>query len=196
MAHLPLEVFSMQAVRDANTSKAFAGRPILGLTLLLLAWMNVGCGGVAPTGITEPGCTAGFINQTSAPMDVFWQQWREAQHEISEVGVPLNAIGYASQGEPARTVLDPRASAVGPMCVTVVAVSDIPTDLLPAEYQNRPDPSGIVMCSLCASKYVHSYVVLGPVPTVYVAESLVKTACEYEFENIILYKLGYDLSGR
>jgi len=55
------------------------------------------------------------------------------------------------------------------------------------------DPSGVIDCG--AALLAHSCVDLRS-NTVQAAESLVPQALEWEFENIILSSLGYDVSGR
>lgn len=117
--------------------------------------------------------------------------WQQAQNTIAGPGVYLDA---AIHNPPTHLVVDPRATSVQPNCVTVISVPDILVAQLPPAYAQAgyTDPSGVIQCG---GVYVHSCVFIGS-KTVYTAKSSESTAPEYEFENLILAALGYDLSGR
>jgi hypothetical protein len=169
---------------------------LIGALLLPAVLLGIGCGGSmgsfqgrssAPTA----SCLSGFINQTGLPTSALLAQWTRAQNSIAVNGVYLDA---AIHNPPTHLVVDARAMNTQPNCITVISVPDIPVAQLPPAYAQAgyTDPSGVIQCS---GLYVHSCVYIGS-KTVYTASSIEGTAPEYEFENLILAALGYDLSGR
>lgn len=170
---------------------------ILLICTLLLALAALGCGGnasgspFAGAGLKTAACESGFVNQTSLPTSALITQWQEAQNAIAVTGVYLDA---AVDHPPTHLVVDPRAMNIQPGCVTVISVPDIPVAQLPPAYAQAgyTDPSGVIQCG---GVYVHSCVFIDT-RTIYTAASATSTAPEYEFENLILAALGYNLSGR
>lgn len=174
----------------------FRNAILVAVFLIPLALLAVGCGGTpgglqAASSAASASCSSGFINQTGLPTSALVAQWQQAQNNIAVKGVYLDA---AIHNPPTRLVVDPRAMNIQPNCVTVISIADIPVAQLPPAYARAgyTDPSGVIQCS---GVYAHSCVFISS-KTVYTAKSLESIAPIYEFENLILAALGYDLSGR
>ena len=165
------------------------------VALLPLALVALGCGGTPDSlraaSSASVSCVSGFINQTGLPTSALVDQWHNAQNNIAVKGVYLDA---ATHNPPTHFVVDTRANNIQPNCVTVISLPDIPVAQLPPAYARAgyTDPSGVIQCS---GIYVHSCVYISS-KTVYTAKSAEGIAPIYEFENLILAALGYDLSGR
>ena len=164
------------------------------LSFLLLL---IGCAAVNQTANTDSSAPA-FINQTAAPAAVLMQQWVIAQHTISEKESDLNPVTrMLFPGTPMKIIPpDPRAMNVLPHGVKVVSVPDLPISQLSQRdgaWASHTDPSGVFDCG--GNILAHACVDIRT-NTVYAAASLVPGALEWEFENIILSCLGYDVSGR
>jgi hypothetical protein len=140
--------------------------------------------------------SATFINYTNAPEAVLQQQWLLAQQGIAETSWPT------SIGGPLHAP-DPRALTVTPKHVTVVSVPDVSlADLskINAEWAKHTAPSGTILV-ISGSGFLdyatcHSYACPWRKPRVYAAASEIPVTLSYEFQNIILSELGYDVSGR
>lgn len=95
---------------------------------------------------------------------------------------------------------DPRAKALTPFGITVIAVPDEPIANLikidPAWGKDK-DPSGAILQDNGFSySTVHAFTMCGKHARVYAAASEIPAVLQYEFENIILQRLGYDVSNR
>lgn len=173
-------------------------RPPGKLALLFLCFVVISsCGGLGGEG--NSGCEQGFINQSGVPLDILEQQWTTAQTAVSQ-GVVLNALSVALYGAaPQKTPANPKAMTIGPECVRLVAVPDATVQQLTAydpRYASYHDPTGLILCDSCSPHVVHSYTYVNSPARVYVAASIASQALEYEFENVILHRLGYDVSQR
>ena len=162
----------------------------------LIALFFCGCGAVPDS--SPPDATVLFINETSASNSALMQQWTTAQQNIAVKPSDMNPVTrLLVPGTPAVTIQqDPRALTVLPRGLKVVAVPDISISQLvlrdPA-WGRQSDPSGVIDCG--AKLLAHSCVDI-QANTVYSASSLIPQALEWEFENVILNSLGYDVSGR
>lgn len=173
-------------------------------TLLFVVGFTA-CGGsqYAPT----PSCSStSFDNQTnggatSSQLQALWQQ---AQQDLATQPIALNPVTVQMQGGTLQTIApDSRANGVQPNCIAVITVPDLTVAQLHAEnpgvaLQHNTDPTGIIHCPAGAqAKYCHSFTASNN-QAAYVSASEVLNfgATGWEFENIILARLGYDTAGR
>jgi len=98
---------------------------------------------------------------------------------------------------------DPRALTVQPKHVTVVSVPDVPiADLIKIDpaWSKDKDPSGTILSEtgngFLGYTTCHAVTETWRKPRVYAAASQVPAVLVYEFQNIILHELGYDVEGR
>jgi hypothetical protein len=117
-----------------------------------------------------------FINYTSVSDVVLQEQWLMAQQGLASAPFPMN---YSGGGTHAA---DPRALTVQPKHVTVVSVPDI--------------TKGVIVTPAFDYVNCHSFACCWRKPRVYAAASEVPVTLMYEFQNVILSKLGYDVSAR
>jgi hypothetical protein len=139
--------------------------------------------------------SATFINYTSVSEMELMQQWQLAQVGLATAPFPLNDSGGDMQ--PA----DPRASSIQPSHVTVVSVPDVPvSDLVTyfgSAWAGIKDPSGTILLETnVAYTACHSFACCWKKPRVYAAASKIPVTLAYEFQNIIMEELGYDVSNR
>jgi len=120
--------------------------------------------------------TATFINYTSVSDAALQEQWTLAQQGLASASFPMTCSGGPMHAA------DPRALTVKPKHVTVVSVQDI-------------TPGAIVTPDMSQER-CHSFAEPWHKPRVYAAQSKVPVTLAYEFENLILSDLGYDVSGR
>jgi hypothetical protein len=122
-----------------------------------------------------------FINQTSMSDSVFQAtasaDWKAAQQALSAQAINLSAGSFGVHDVPP----DPRALTVQPIGITVRSVPD------------APGPPGIISCG-SVTGYCYAY--LDNEHTIIIPESKPTNMGPYEMENIILWELGYDVSGR
>jgi hypothetical protein len=140
-----------------------------------------------PTGSSQ------FVNDTSISDSVLMQQWTLAQQGLATAPFPLDYSGGSVHAA------DPRVLDIKPQHVTVVSVPDIPVATLASFDKNwvvgkDKDPSGTIVTS--ENVNCHSFACCWRKPRVYAACSEIPVTLSYEFQNIILDKLGYDVSGR
>jgi hypothetical protein len=118
--------------------------------------------------------------------------------------ITLNPVSVLVNGGVLQTVSpDSRATTVQPQCTAVIAVPDLTVVQLQAEnpgvaLQHNTDPTGVIHCPDGAlAKYCHSYTASNN-RAAYVSASQVLNfgATGWEFENIILARLGYNTAGR
>lgn len=121
--------------------------------------------------------------------------WVEATDAIGKSPFPTMA-GTSSITHAA----DPRALALPYRGVTVVSVPDEPIANLvkcnPA-WAAHKDPSGAIL-QLSGLTYStdHAFTLVGKHARVYAAASQIPAVLQYEFENVILQRLGVDVSAR
>ena len=169
---------------------------LVSLTVLALL-STFGCGG----GVNASSSNAsGFDNQTNGLVSdaQLLELWHHAQAQIATVPFILNPVPVLLNGAANQMAgPDARAYQVNPGKVRVVAVPDIPLASLPPEFNNgaHPDPTGIIGQCNDVVHYCHSSC---HGDTVYVAASMATSdgATGWEFQNIILARLGYNVSGR
>lgn len=172
--------------------------------VLLFAAALTGCGGGKFN--STPSRTTGFDNQTNrAATDAQLQTlWQQAQQELATQPIALNPVAVQMHGATLVSIApDSRASAVQPQGVAVIAVPDLTVAQLQAEnpgvaLQHNTDPTGVIHCPEGAlAKYCHSFTASNN-EAAYVSTSMVLNfgATGWEFENIILARLGYDTAGR
>jgi hypothetical protein len=144
--------------------------------------------------------SATFINYTAVADEVLAQCWQQAQQQLATQPFPLDGAGTTGM-HPA----DPRALTVAAQHLTVVPVPDVsPTDLATATglaaWLKVPQPSGTILVEenngLLGYITAHAVTETWRKPRVYAAASQIPTVLIYEFQNIILHKLGYNVEGR
>lgn len=135
---------------------------------------------------SAPQQAQGFRNYTTSSDDTLLALWKTAQDNLAHNTITLNQALVATQNVPPFThPPDPRAESVNPDGQVVYGEPDAPGD----------EGKGIIDCSsvrpdvpLC-----HGYITV--YGAVYVPNSAINNA-EYEFENAILIRLGYDVRQR
>ena len=134
----------------------------------------VGCAGVRNT--SQP-----FVNETSMGDSVFQAtaqaDWTQAQHSLATQPINLAAGSFGVKDVPP----DPRALSIQPLGIVVKAV---------------PDALGHPGIIPCGSVTDYCYAYLDNEHTIIVPESRPQNMGPYEMETIILWHLGYDVSGR
>jgi|SRR5579863_276569 len=166
-----------------------------GLRSVLPTIILLGCGG-------SPA-TVGFVNQTRHSDAQLWALWTAAQQNLTRQ-VDLNPLQQSTAGAPANTLPgDPRAGQVMPHQLTVAAEPDVSSQVLfAATGTQRANPTGMIACPQpCNVRYATAYSIYRPETTKYAAsweseENSFNTILEYEFENQILFSLGYDMKWR
>ncbi|MGA8154152.1 MAG: hypothetical protein WB952_24610 [Terriglobales bacterium] len=171
----------------------------LGRTLGV-GWLTIvlaGCGGGSNM---RP---AGFLNQTRHSDVYLWATWKTAQRTLA-TRIDLNPLQQSAENA-APVVLpgDSRALNINPQQLTVVSEPDVSSQaFLAATGKVRPDPTGMIVCPQpCDASYTPAYSLYRPELTKYAAswesvDSDFDTILEYEFENQILFALGYDMRWR
>ena len=162
---------------------------VMGLILLL------GCG----SGRSGDAAT-GFINQTRHSDSDLWAVWRAAQESVAK-RIDLNPV---EQGSEANILPgDARALQLNPSGLTVAPEPDISSQALFASTgTEHADPTGMIACPQpCNVRYATAYSRYKPPVTKYAASweadhASFRTILEYEFENQILFVLGYDMKWR
>jgi hypothetical protein len=158
-------------------------------TLLLLP----GCG-------NGPGVSVvGFINGTQHSEPDLWQIWQRAQQSIAN-RIDLNPL----QPTPAIILAgDSRALSVQPHDLLVTPEQDVSSQtLFAATGISRSSPTGLIACPQpCDAHFAAAYSVYQPPATKYAASwefagNNFNQLLQYEFENQILYALGYDVAWR
>jgi hypothetical protein len=167
------------------------------LRACLLTIILLGCGGHS----TGPD-SAGFINQTQHTDAELWAIWSEAQQSIAN-SIDLNPVQQTISGASAEILPgDPRALATQPDQLTVTPKPDVSSAVLYAATGiRRADPTGVIACPApCRVAYTTAYSRYDPEITCYAASwertDNFNTLLEYEFENQILFALGYDMTWR
>jgi hypothetical protein len=155
----------------------------------------LGCGGGHSGDVAN-----GFVNHTRHPDSDLWAMWRAAQASLARQ-IDLNPVEQGAEA----TILpgDSRALQVNPSVLTVAPVPDVSSQALFASTgTERSDPTGMIACPQpCSVRYSTAYSRYQPALTRYAAswesnEASFRTILEYEFENHILFSLGYDMRWR
>jgi hypothetical protein len=138
--------------------------------------------------------SADFVNYSDVSDAELQQQWALAQQGLATAPFPLNDAGGDMQKADARALL------VKPKHVTVISVPDVSiADLMKidAAWAKDKDPSGAIL-QLIGLEYTtcHSFACCWKKPRVYAAQSKIPVTLAYEFENVILSELGYNVSNR
>jgi hypothetical protein len=169
-------------------------QPSARTALFVLVVLLMGCGAARPFG---------FVNETAFHSDAqLMELWHLAQHNLSQQ-IYLNPIEHVLYGTPEVLLSgDSRALNFNPRMITVQVYPDLTAAQLLAYGVERPAPTGMIVCPQPCDGRV------GPAfstPAKYftrVAASWESNDPEwtliivYEFENHILYGLGYDTSWR
>ena len=137
-----------------------------------------------------------FVNYAGVSDAVLSQQWTAAQQGLATAPFPLNYAGGP------LSPADKCALMITPKHVTVVSVPDVAVSDL-AKFDSNwvagkdKDPSGVILLSVGLTyETCHSFACCWKKPRVYAAASKVPVTLAYEFQNIILSELGYDVSNR
>jgi hypothetical protein len=137
-----------------------------------------------------------FVNCSGVSDAVLAQQWALAQQGLANAPFPLNYAGGP------LSPADKCALMITPKHVTVVSVPDVAVSDL-AKFDSNwvagkdKDPSGVILLAVTASyETCHSFACCWKKPRVYAAQSKIPVTLAYEFENVILSELGYNVSNR
>lgn len=163
--------------------------------VLILTVFVLGCGNTQTA--TAP---VGFVNQTRHSDADLWSIWSIAQNSLAAT-IDLNPL--QSTQSPDIVPGDPRALSIVPHQLTVAAETDISSSLLAAATGiYRANPTGLIPCPQpCNVRYTTAYSRYNPTTVRYAAsweysDVNFRDILEYEFENQILFALGYDVSWR
>jgi hypothetical protein len=165
-----------------------------GTALLLLTALLTACGVPRPVG---------FLNQTAMHSDAqLMELWGQAQQDLSQ-GIYLNPIQHLSYGTPEDLLPgDSRALNFAPRMITVRVVPDLTSAQLLVYGMDLPAPTGMIACPQPCDGRVGAAFSTPPKHRTHVAASRELNEADwdivivYEFENHILYGLGYDISWR
>jgi hypothetical protein len=166
-----------------------------GLRVLVLTLFVLGC--ASNRTATTP---AGFINQTRHSDDDLWSIWSAAQTSLA-AKIDLNPLQSLAT-PPDILPGDTRALSVMPHQLTVAPQADISSSVLAAAGIDRANPTGLIPCPQpCNVRYATAYSRYDPTAVEYAAswessDVNFREILEYEFENQILFALGYDVSRR
>ena len=167
------------------------------LRILVLISLLSGCS----RGPTETA-SLGFLNQTRHSDGYLWAVWSLAQKSVAQQ-INLNPVQRTVENAPPDIVPgDSRALSVMPHQLTVAAQPDVSSSVLAASGIHRLDPTGMISCPQpCNVLYTTAYSRYDPAVTIYAAswessETSFGDILEYEFENQILFALGYDMIWR
>ena len=158
----------------------------------------LGCGGGSPS-----APVAGFLNRTKHTDTELWAIWKTAQQSVA-ASIDVNPLQTATLGIPPKILAgDERALNILPHGLLVALEADVSSSALRAATgENRPDPTGLIPCPQpCNVKFAPAYSKYRPDSSEYAASwefngNSFNLLLEYEFENQILYALGYDMSWR
>lgn len=169
-----------------------------GLRVLALTVILLGCGGRSPE-----LQAAGFINQTSHTDAALWTIWVTAQQNLASE-VDLNPVQQSTANAPPEVLPgDARALTTKPYQLLVAAEPDVSSQaLFAATGIRRSAPTGMIACPHpCDVSYTTAYSRYQPSLTKFAASweftgSNFNAILQYEFENQILFALGYDMRWR
>jgi hypothetical protein len=169
-------------------------QPSAGAALFLLVILLTGCGGGRPIG---------FVNETATHSDAqLMQLWHQAQQDLSQQ-VYLNPVQHALYGTPENLLPgDGRALKFNPRMITVQVLADLTSAQLLVYGVDRPAPTGMIVCPQPCDQRVGMAFSSPSRYRTNVAASWERNEPQwdyiivYEFENHILYGLGYDIPWR
>jgi hypothetical protein len=162
--------------------------------LFLVVVLLTGCGTSRPVG---------FVNETAIHSDAqLMKLWHQAQQDVSKQ-IYLNPVQHSLYSTPEDLLPgDSRALNFNPRMITVQAFPDLTSAQLLAYGVDRPEPTGMIVCPQpCDGRVAMAFSTPAKYRT-HVAASWEHIEPEwdyiivYEFENHILYGLGYDMSWR
>lgn len=143
-----------------------------------------------------------FINRTGLPDSVLEQMWKDAQERVATQENFMNPIELIAYPDRKKIVAPPlpAARSISPRNVYVTALPDVPVAQLvkmDAKWGTHKDPTGIILANNQYLATCVSFVRLFIRPRIFVAKSQeAGGALGWEFENVILNKLGQDMHGR
>jgi len=192
---LPPKLLQLKTPRTFADESGMALDRSLGVSLLTAVLLACGDRSSMPP--------AGFVNQTRHSDACLWAIWAAAQRSVASQ-VDLNPLQQSAENAPPVILPgDARARNVKPQQLTVAPEPDVSSQaLLAATGTLRPNPTGMIACPQpCDARYTPAYSIYRPELTRYAAswESVdadFDTILEYEFENQILFALGYDMRWR
>jgi len=128
--------------------------------------------------------------------------WQRAQQLLATQAIVLNAAYVAiGKEQPKKIPPDTRSTTLAYEGVTVTTIADLTAAELQAanpgvQLQHNTDPTGVIHCPRrSVAKYCASYLANRQI---YVAQSALYdwSATGYEMENLMLSRLGYNISKR
>lgn len=136
-----------------------------------------------------------FINFTALSDSDLQACWLTAQTDLATAPFPTTDMGAPMHAP------DARALTVQPANVAVIACPDEPIANLvkiDAAWAKDQNPSGAILTLENGIDYApcHAVTMCWKRPRVYAAASQLPAVLVYEFQNIILDRLGYDISQR
>jgi hypothetical protein len=146
----------------------------------------------------------GFVNHTIHSDAQLRAIWSAAQKNVAQQ-IDLNPLQRQNVPSTAVKLLhgDSRALTVQPHQVDVNYEPDVSSEVLLADTGvQRADPTGLIACAApCNVKYAAAYSRYKPSVTKYAASwddqgTNFELVLQYEFENQILFELGYDMKWR
>jgi hypothetical protein len=166
------------------------------LRTLFLTVLLLGCGSKK-----TPTAPVGFVNQTKHSDTELWTIWSAAQKSLA-TKINLNPL-QSTDAPPDILPGDARALGVMPHQLTVAPQPDVSSNVLAAATGvYRANPTGMIACPQpCNVRFTTAYSRYDPAATNYAAswessESNFHDILEYEFENQILFTLGYNMTWR
>jgi hypothetical protein len=177
-------------MREHGSAATGAGLRTNQAALFLLIVVLMGCGAARPVG---------FVNETAIHSDAqLMVLWRQAQRNLSQeiYLTPIQHLLYGTRED--LLPGDPRALNVAPRMITVRAVPDLTSAQLLAYGMDRPQPTGMIACPQPCDDRVGAAFSTPVQYRTHVAASWEHDETEWEFimvwefENHILYGLGYD----
>lgn len=177
----------MKELRSAATG---AGLRTNRAALFLLIVVLTGCSTARPVG---------FVNETPLHSDAqLMELWRQAQRDLSQE-IYLNPIQHLLYGTRENLLPgDSRALNFAPRMITVRAVPDLTSIQLLVYGMDLPEPTGMIVCPQPCDDRVGAAFSTPVQYRTHVAASWEHNETEWElimvweFENHILYGLGYD----
>jgi hypothetical protein len=167
------------------------------LRTVLLSALLLGC-----AGNKSQSAPVGFLNQTTHSDADLWTIWSLAQKSVANQ-INLNPVQQTVENAPPDILPgDSRSLSVMPHQLTVGPQPDISSAILAAAGIHRPDPTGMISCPQpCNVRYTTAYSRYDPAATIYASswessENNFRDILEYEFENQILFALGYEMTWR
>jgi hypothetical protein len=167
------------------------------LRILFLTALLMGC-----DGSTSPTVPSGFVNKTEHSDADLWAIWSAAQRSLASK-IDLNPLQPAESAPPEILPGDPRALSAMPHQLAIAPQPDVSSSVLAATAGiYRADPTGLVACPQpCNVGYTTAYSRYHPPAIKYAAswessDGSFRDIIEYEFENQILFTLGYNLTWR